>query len=475
MKKMPTNSMAVLVVTALVLSLSRENSAQVHERPSPRPAEQQTEPMSESTVVHMPFACIDGPELIGSTGGLGGDRRWLVQRLESGELKMMHRAYPRFPIPKAFNMMVFPWRDQLTYKGDSDAPVDSHQRGFPKWRADRGRLMFFWGWGFDSAPTCGLQSGFFLIPYQDYAIEYMLGAGYDVTMKPPTEEIELVCNVRQIDNGRLRARSTLCRYRLNTPISPVASGKEHQIIDYLYDDQLAGCDFVVPSDGKGLFFTCPLPENRSMRGDLPSKMIVFDFSLRDEADVVLRRRKEQVDAPRKRHDGIRSHEVGIALHVPEMSIPELDASAAAEGVTTMEWIEKESFVVPFNVPFTAAVDGDDYYFVTNDGAIHRTEPAGNGGQRICKLVFRDSTNPIIACIHESSTNRIFAFRRESYIPVDNGHFPEDGPPRFIGCDDITHSKRLFYYDELGIPRQADAPFRLVSQAARVLHEDGMYR
>jgi hypothetical protein len=71
------------------------------------------------TVVNMPFASIFGSELIGSTGGQRTDRHWLVQRIPSGELTMMHRAYPRFPIPEGWKNIMVPWKDTITYEVNS--------------------------------------------------------------------------------------------------------------------------------------------------------------------------------------------------------------------------------------------------------------------------------------------------------------------------------------------------------------------
>jgi hypothetical protein len=203
-----------------------------------------------------------------------------------------------------------------------------------------------------------------------------------------------------------------------------------------------------------------------MREDLPSKMIVFDFSMRDEDGVVFQRHDTQRSAPVVRRESREPDEAPFGL--PPIPRPEPEVP---ESLTTMEWVERESFKVPFCVPFSVVVDADCYFFVTNGGAIHRAMPCSeSNSERTCTRIFHDPDDPIIACIHESSTNRIFAFRRASYTLVANSSYSDEGQLRFLPCDDITHSEPMFYHDELGLDEMADARFCLVSQAARVLRQ-----
>ncbi len=405
------------------------------------------------TVVNMPFASILGSELIGSTGGQRTDRHWLVQQIPAGELTMMHRAYPRFPIPEGWKNLMVSWRDTLTYEANSHIPVDSqHHRGFPKWRVWDGRLAFFVARGRDSSPVLLFRSGFFVVPFHSDAIDLRLAGRRSDAIA---------------ESGKLHVRVLVGKYTGNRPVNTSYFGFERRMIQYLYPDWCGGWDFAISSDGDGLFFTCLLPGIGSSGQDLASKMIVFDFTMQDEEGVELQRRDPPRSHPVARQESAETDKVRFGLGPleprpePEPEIP--------ESLTTMSWIERESFEVPFNGPFTVAVDDDCYYFVTNGGEIYRASPASSSESgRTCQLVFRDEADPIIACIHDASTNRIFAFRRNSYIPVDGEHLPEGASPRFTACRDITRSEPLFYQDELGRYELADVRFRLLSEAAHVL-------
>jgi hypothetical protein len=404
------------------------------------------------TVVNMPFASIFGSELIGSTGGQRTDRHWLVQRIPSGELTMMHRAYPRFPIPEGWKNIMVPWKDTITYEGNSQIPIHPRHWGFPKWRVWDGRLAFFWGEGSSRAPAFSLHSGFFVVPFHGDAIDLRLAG----------REWAAIA-----ESGKLHVRAPVGKYTGNRPVNCEFSRLSRRIIEHLYPDPCGGCDFVISSNGDGVFFTCLLPGTRNMGQDLSSKMIVFDFTMQDEGRVELQRRDPPRSDPVVRRESAETAKVRFGLGPLEPK-PEPEPEIPGS-LTAMSWIERESFDVPFSGPFTVAVDDDCYYFVTNGGEIYLASPAGSSESgRTCELVFRDPADPIIACIHDASTNRIFAFRRNSYIPVDSEHLPEGASLRFTACRDITRSEPLFYQDELGRHELADARFRILSEAAHVL-------
>jgi len=473
--------MVAVVALSLAHSLGK-TVAQDEAQTSSCPSLQESADGIDRTISNMPFGSVAGSELIGSVASTRLQRRWLVKPIGSNELETMPAVYPRFPKLDVWNDLVAPWRDQPTYLAS---------RGFqcvpPKWRVHQGRLVFYWGRGFRSTEWGAPCNGFFVIPFQNDAIDYRcIEHGYD--MKTDRGILnESSAGARRIENGKLCVERTVFKYKQNRRVLGF-QGQARQLLDHLYPEESAGCDFVLSERDTGLFFTCPLrrhwersaglladfdpyQENLGhspcpMGEDLPSIMIVSQFEIQDRADVVIQRNNSHPDSA---HTPAKHPVYGFTSEASKRQ-PE-----TPDGVATMRWTEREWFRVPFAVPFTAAVDADDYFFVTCGGAVWHAPPVAGDGRRVCQRAFFDPSDPIIACIHESSTNRIFAFRRDSYIPVDNEHFPDDGPPRFVSCDDITHSKPLSFIDENGERRSADARFRLVSEAAQVLREDAMCR
>lgn len=468
-----------VVAAALTVCAPRANSVPAQERVPVERNKQETEGRPENKLVDMPFASISGLRLIGNTE-CGSSRRWLVQPLPSGRVHVMHRAYPRFPVPDAWNRIVDPWHDRL----HSSSTV--RPRGFPKWRANEGRLMFYWGRGFTSAPPGNLCSGFFMIPYELDAIDYLAGSG-PVPGSPTGRPTGLTREYRCVEEGKLLVQRSVSRFGQNTPVLSGSFVSPRGIINHLYEDECAGCDFVIGPDGRGLFFTSLLPNGECRHEDLPSKMIVFGFCVRDQKRLVPSRDSDDVDTCAERNSPpsrvIRPSE-SESIPLPPDPGPSIQfglgsspgASAPPpeppEATGVMEWRERESFQVPFRVPFTAAVDGDDWLFLTNGGAIYRASPSRNNDNgRVCTLLFQDPSDPIIACVHLCSTNRVFGFRKNSYVSLENDSFPERSAPRFIACDDITLSKPVVYVNELGIRDLADWKFQLVSQAGQVLWKD----
>ena len=462
---------SLVVVLFVFVFLIHTNAIPAQDFSHPSVETTQSGKNSMTPVVDMPFASIDEELVIGCTDIGGGQRRWLAESLASGEVLPMHRAYPRFPTQRILGMTVSRFETEINYGGDASADEIWLQRtGFPKWRASQGRLVLSWRWGMNIPPIVErLASGVAFVPFHGEAIDYQVpGYEYEVQIENDVlHECEYITT--RLENGKKQVRQVVFEYTRNVPLDHYQAVLRRTSYPLLHvqNESYAcyTCDFVLSSSASGLFFTCPGPSTQITKQPHPSsRMTVFKYSVSDEGDATVRLDENRIRVRRERQ---------------EAGLPTSPATRSPDTVASMKWTEEESFDVPFlasRLPFTAAIDGCCYYFVASDGAIYRAPPGSNGGrQRVCRQVFRHPADPIIACIHDSSTNRIFAFRRESYIPVDNGHFPDNGPPRFVSCDDITHSKPLSFVDENGERRLADARFRLVSQAARVLHEDGMCR
>jgi hypothetical protein len=389
-----------------------------------------------------------------------------VEDLGSGELLVMRKAYPRFVPPEdQRSFALSAWNHVLAYELDQKALYNDYLgKAFPKWRASHGQFMRFSAWGSFGQPMYSMNSGFYQIPYANEVCDYRYPAQWR-EMLIVTPKLAEKLKHRDIRSWRAPlALETIVIVFNNTPSKP--SGDDHKLAGSVQVRSCSGYDFVIDPDGKGFFFLNEgHPKANWLRDEsgaiieprvLPSKMVVLDYRIREENGWIPQidrpdvgaTKPEVPPAPTQKPKSPIVHkggEVVVGMDQPGVFASAKRYTRAPDSVVSLKWTEKESFEAPFSIPFTAAVDGDDYFFVTNDGRIYRASPGQvDGAERTVERVFDAPDDPVIACIHESSTNRIFAFRRNSYLLVDNAHLPHEGTPQFAPSEDVTQPKAMTY-------------------------------
>ena len=445
----------------------------------------------QRTITDMPYGSVEHSELIGNTGNQLG-RRWLIRDLAHGEVLLLKVSYPRF-VPYG-NQRFAPgsWENDLPFVVDPNGEyADLFGHVFPRWRATQGQLAFFCAQGFRTfSMNINYGGGFFLTPYRPDVPDYRYPWGELTAMKPEDAE-----RFAQREANSKRELATAAYMFNSTPDSPIFD--DHRLALGLHDQACAGLDFAIKEDGTGFFFLIERMNHvRRVRGesikapdpeDLPSKMVVLNYRMQDQEEWIpkLDRDDKPVASEPKTTPRAPSRPKPAVGRNDDEIVVGLDAPGVfgacfrrflepPDSVVSLKWTEKESFTAPFSVPFTAAVDGDCYFFVTNGGRIYRASPGEpEGAERTVERVFDNADDPVIACIHESATNRIFAFRRNSYLPVDNAHFTEPGSPHFVPCEDVMRPKAMTYMEEDGTLKTPDKRFQLVSRCAGVLYRDGV--
>ncbi len=474
-------SLALISMLAFFAAISQRSSAEDASAQNARSGEAESEP--RATMVDMPSGSVSELQLIGNTGNRR-QRKWLVEDLDSRDLMLMNRQFARvgaFAYWPYFNMRV--WDHELTYKTGRAAKYnDLFGWVFPKWHACQGQVAVFLAMGFSTSPGHA-SSGFFLIPYAPDARDYRCPGWDEIVAMIPEDSERFRDSDASFDENRVSLERAI--YAFDDP-PPDDCGGDQKLIVSLHRRPCTGYDFLLNGDQTGIFFLgekvfrmpwvdgefvpAPAPEN------LPSRMIVLDYRMREEREWKPRFKKpEDVAAEQNQTaSGPTIRADGLVIGLPSEDARPKRGRYVPDSVVTLKWTQDESFQVPFSVPFTAAVDGDNYFFVTNDGRIYRASPAqGDGAERTVQRIFDNADDPIIACIHDSSTNRIFAFRRSSYILVDNAHFPHGGTPQFSPCEDVTQPKAMTYVEEDQTVHTPDERFQLVSRCANVLHKAGV--
>ena len=465
----------------------------------------------ERKLTEMGFACVKGDRLIGNSGSNVKDRTWLVQHVPTGDLLPMERGYPRFRAFASVRRGMGDWSDAFAYTAGMVVHFEgSFGRAFPKWRIWDDQVAFFYARAALPSPMMH-YSGFHLIPFEHDARDYRRPATEHVDAMKPADAARFAGRMSRI-NGKLRLRTAAYVYA-KAPFH--ALGDDHRLVGPLHSSACSGYDFVIDRKGAGLFFLAgdakELQHDRARSGvvqgleERASRISVLDYQMREEAGWIPKLDRDDKPAasepkptprlPSRPKPAVGRKEDGIVVGLDAPGVfgarnedgivVGLDAPGVfgarlrrylepPDSVVSLKWAEKESFTVPFSVPFTAAVDDDCYFFVTNDGRIYRASPGEpEGAERTVERVFDNADDPVIACIHESATNRIFAFRRNSYLPVDNAHFTEPGSPNFVPCEDVTRPKAMTYMEEDGTLKTPDKRFQLVSRCAGVLYRDGV--
>jgi hypothetical protein len=487
-----TNAYLARIAIATILLCALEQRSRAEDVIPPKASVAQTPNVRERTLTDMPYASIRGNRLIGNSGKNLAEHQWLVEDLVFHELLPMDQVYPRFGWPPGGQFHLGAWDRTLTYTIDLLVTFNgSFGRTFPRWRVCGDQLALFYARGGFSSPM-RMYSGFHLIPYEHDARDYRRPGNYEIQAMKPEDAMRFANRNSRHKEGRLWLETAA--YVFDKPPFR-ALGDDHRLIRTLHLTSCNGYDFVIDLDDTGVFFLSESAEFSPRHQDAvdqltgpedrPSKMIVLDYRMREEKGWVPQIDRSDVGAakteappapPQKpqRPPVHREGEVVVGMSQPGVLVPAKRYTRPPDSVVSLKWTEKESFEVPFSVPFTAEVDGDDYFFVTNDGRIYRAAPAQvDGAERTVERVFDSADDPVIACVHESSTNRIFAFRQDSYILVDNAHFPADGTPHFSPCEDVTQPKTMTYIEEDGTVKTPDKRFQLVSRCANVLYEDGV--
>jgi hypothetical protein len=74
-----------------------------------------------------------------------------------------------------------------------------------------------------------------------------------------------------------------------------------------------------------------------------------------------------------------------------------------------KWGKGEPIAVDFEEPFQVVARGDDYYFVTASGEVHRSPKPDEGKERKAEVAWDDDKRPVVAFIQDLDSGKNFVF------------------------------------------------------------------